>query len=73
MTVAWDAANWVAEQSQVHDFRDVNQILDVSPVGDVVVVKVQEPQLSHLLESLGRGQRSDIVVTQVDLFQIVEI
>lgn len=61
--VTGDAANWVAEQRQVHDLRESHQSLDVTPVADVVVVQVEELQLSHALEDLGRWETRDGVIT----------
>ena len=40
--VTGDAANWVAEQSQVHDLWESHKSLDVTPVTDVIVVQVEE-------------------------------
>tara|TARA_B110000285_G_C15076848_1_gene591254 strand:- start:286 stop:408 length:123 start_codon:yes stop_codon:yes gene_type:complete len=40
MPVAGDAADWVAEQSQMHDLRESDQSLDIAPVTDAVVVQV---------------------------------
>ena len=62
-----DAADWIAEQRQVHDLRDADESLDIAPVADVVVVQVQELELTQACKHLRRWQACDRVVAQIDL------
>ena len=53
MTIAWDWADWVAEESQVHDLGERDQGLDVAPVADIIVVKIKKLKLRKSSENLG--------------------
>jgi len=45
MTIAWNRANGVAEKGQVHNLGERDKRLDVTPVADIVVMKVKELKL----------------------------
>jgi hypothetical protein len=67
VSIAWDAADWIAEQRQVHDLRDSYKSLEIAPVADVVVVQVQELELTQACKNLRWRQACDRVVAQIDL------
>jgi hypothetical protein len=67
MPITRNAADWIAEQRQVHDLRDADKSLDIAPVADVVVVQVQELELTQACKNLRWRQACDRVVAQIDL------
>lgn len=70
--VAWDGADWVTEQGQVHDLRQGHERLQVVPIANVVVMQVEELQIAQACKHLGRWQSGQRVVAQVDLLEGLE-
>ena len=59
VAITWNAADWVAEEREMHDLWYADQGLDVAPVADIVVVQIEELQLAESCEDFGRRQTSD--------------
>ena len=68
MTIPWNLAHRVVEQGNVHDLRQRGQRLEVLPLGQLVVVKVQKLQTVESSENLRLRQSFKKVVREVDLF-----
>ena len=56
----------------MHDGWQCIQRLNVIPIADVIVVKVQEFERLKALEHFGRRQIGDLIIAQINLFQITE-
>lgn len=59
VAITWNAADWVAEEREMHDLWYADQGLDVAPVADIVVVQIEELQLAESCEDFGRRQTGD--------------
>ena len=70
MPVARDGAHRIAEQRQVHNLGQRYERLNVVPVAYVVAVQVEELELGQAREHLGRRQRRDRIVRQIELLQV---
>ena len=69
VTVAWNRADRVCKQGQMHDARKGDQRLKVLPLANVVIVQVQELERFQTSENLATGQRLKLVVRQVDFLE----
>lgn len=72
MAIAWNTTNGVAEEREMHDLWYAYQRLDVIPVADVVVVKIEELQLTKSSKYFCWWQAGDCIIAEIDLLQVTE-
>ena len=72
MAIARDSADWVRKESDVQDLRKGDEVRDILPFPNLVVVQVEKLEVCHSFKDLRAWEVHYVIMRDIELLQVLE-